>query len=275
MKLPVTKLCKAAEMSSQNYYKSRKIRKRRKVDELLIKDLVHNERALQPRIGCEKLYTQLKPQLIASGISIGRDKFYEVLRNQGLMLKRLPKAPRTTNSKHSLPVFSNLVKDMELTCANQVWVSDITYIRTRDKFVYLSLVTDKFSRKIVGYHLAESLEAEDTLKALDMALHSLPAGVTPIHHSDRGSQYCSHKYVKKLKKHAMSISMTEENHCAENALAERVNGILKQEYALGFEYKNMKAAQRAVEEGIWLYNNRRLHRSLNFRTPEEIHRKTA
>ena len=275
MRLPVTKLCEAAEMSPQNYYKIRKIRKRKNVDELLIKDLVHKERALQPRIGCQKLYKQLRPSLEKAGIKIGRDKFYDVLRNQGLMLKRLPKAPRTTNSKHNLPVFTNLVKDLELTCANQVWVSDITYIRTRDEFLYLSLVTDKYSRKIVGYNLAESLEAEDTLKALEMALHDLPAGITPIHHSDRGSQYCSHKYVNKLKEYDMSISMTEDNHCAENALAERVNGILKQEYALGLEYKNKKTTQRAVEEGIRLYNNRRLHRSLNFCTPEEIHKKTA
>jgi transposase InsO family protein len=275
VKLPVTKLCESAGMSRQNYYKSHDVRMRKKVDGSLIKQLVQTERGIQPRIGCVKLYAQLSNEIKEADINIGRDRFFEVLRQQGLMLKRLPKAPRTTNSRHSLPVFTNLIKEMELTCANQVWVSDITYIRIKDRFLYLSLITDKYSRKIVGYHLAESLEAQETLKALEMALRSLPEGVYPIHHSDRGIQYCSHKYVNELKKHKILISMTEENHCAENALAERVNGILKQEYFLGQEFKSVKQAHKSVNESINIYNNRRLHRSLNLRTPSEIHRLVA
>lgn len=275
MKLAVTKLCKAAGMSPQNYYKTHKTRERKKVDEGLIKHLVQLERAMQPRIGGDKLHRVLRPLLKDAGVNIGRDRFFKVLKNQGLLLKRLPRQPKTTNSRHNLPVFNNLIKDMELTSANQVWVSDITYIRTVNGFSYLSLITDKFSRKIIGYHLGESLEAKDTLKALEMALSTLPEDYCPIHHSDRGSQYCSHKYVNELRDHGMLISMTEDNHCAENALAERVNGILKQEYFLNHEFKSIEHAHKAVSESIYLYNNRRLHRSLEFRTPSEVHRMIA
>jgi len=213
--------------------------------------------------------------LEGEGVRLGRDRFFEVLRNQALLLEPLPKAPRTTNSAHSLPVFSNLVKDLELRGPNQVWVSDITYIRTREDFAYLSLITDKFSKKIVGYHLGQTLSAEDTLKALDMAIATLPAGVRPIHHSDRGCQYCSHEYVKRLQDQGLAISMTEEDHCAENAMAERMNGILKQEYFLNYEFRTVAQARRAVDEAVRLYNTRRPHRALKLRTPEQVHRKAA
>jgi len=262
-------------MTPQNYYKKRKARKRKSVNEQLIKQLVQAERAVQPRIGGLKLHRQLGPELAKVGVHIGRDRFFKVLKYQGLLLKALPKAPQTTNSRHNLPVFTNLIKGLELTGANQVWVSDITYIRTRDDFVYLSLITDKSSRKIVGYHLGHTLTAQATLKALKMAVGEMPDGVFPIHHSDRGSQYCSHKYIDYLKDHNMRISMTEDNHCAENALAERVNGILKQEYFLSHEFRDFKQADRAVKEAVRLYNTRRLHRSLKLCTPEEVHRIAA
>ena len=262
-------------MAPQNYYKKRKARKRKSVNEQLIKQLVQAERAVQPRIGGLKLHRQLGPELAKAGVRIGRDRFFKVLKNQGLLLKALPKAPQTTNSRHNLPVFTNLTKGLELTGANQVWVSDITYIRTREDFVYLSLITDKSSRKIVGYHLGRNLTAQETLKSLKMAVREMPDGVFPIHHSDRGSQYCSHKYIDYLKDHNMRISMTEENHCAENALAERVNGILKQEYFLSHEFRDFKQAHRAVKEAVRLYNTRRLHRSLKLCTPEKVHRIAA
>ncbi len=275
MSLPIAVLCAKVGMSRQNYYKSREVRQRKEVDEQLVKNLVEVERALQPRLGGLKLHSLLSPELEAAGVSIGRDRFFEVLRNQGLLLKPLPRVPRTTNSRHSLPVFRNLAKDVEVTGANEVWVSDITYIRTREEFAYLSLITDKYSRKIVGCHLGRTLEAQDALKALEMALLRLPNGISPVHHSDRGSQYCSHEYVKRLKGHGMPISMTEENHCAENALAERMNGILKQEYFLNIEFRTMEQARIAVDEAVYLYNTRRPHRSLQCRTPEQVHRAAA
>jgi transposase InsO family protein len=259
-------------MTPQNYYKERKVRKLKSVNERLIKQLVQAERAVQPRIGGLKLYHQLKTELEKAGVRIGRDRFFKVLKHQRFLLKALRKSPQTTNSRHNLPVFTNLIKDLYLTGANQVWVSDITYIRTHDDFAYLSLITDKSSRKIVGYHLGRTLTAQETLKALKMAVKEMPKGIFPIHHSDRGSQYCSHEYVNYLKDHNMLISMTEVNHCAENALAERVNGILKQEYFLSNEFRDFKQAHRAVTEAVDLYNTRRLHRSLKLRTPEEVHR---
>ena len=240
-----------------------------------MKQLVEEERAQQPRLGGLKLHWLLREVLAAEGVHLGRDRFFEVLKNQALLLEALPKAPRTTNSAHSLPVFTNLVKDLKLTAPNQVWISDITYIRTREGFGYLSLIADKYSRKVVGYHLGSTLETQDTLKALKMALSELPSGAHPIHHSDRGSQYCSHEYVNELKAHGLQVSMTEVDHCAENAQAERVNGILKQEYVLNYEFRSIKQAERAVDEAVRLYNVRRPHRSLKLLTPEQVHRKVA
>jgi transposase InsO family protein len=275
MKLCVSSLCNAAEMSRQNYYKVRKIRQRARVDEDLVRELVEEVRKRHPRMGMLKLYKLLKSQLFELGIKLGRDRFMKVLVNQGLMVEPLPKAPRTTNSSHSLPVFTNLVKDKELTGANQVWVSDITYIRTSCGFVYLSLITDMYSRKIVGYHLSSKMNAESCIVALNMAFAQLPERAEVIHHSDRGSQYCSHKYVECLKDRLSLISMTETNHCAENALAERMNGILKQEYYLGSEFRSLSQARKAVDEAVYLYNRFRPHRSLGMYTPEQIHGKAA
>ena len=245
------------------------------MNEKLVKELVQVERAIQPRLGGLKMHGLLRSELADAGVRLGRDRFFKVLKNQGLLLRRLRKAPRTTCSRHSLPVFSNQVKALDLTGPNQAWASDITYIRLIGDFVYLSLITDMSSRKIVGYHLGKTMDAQETLKALDMALKEKPASAVPIHHSDRGSQYCCHEYVNKLNDYHMPISMTEERHCAENAMAERVNGILKQEYFLNSEFRTMEQAEDAVEEAIHLYNTRRPHRSLNFHTPEQAHKVAA
>jgi len=274
-KITVKVLCKKVGMSRQNFYKARKQRQRQGVNEMLVKELVNVERAIQPRIGGLKLHKILRAELAEAGVRLGRDRFFEVLGNQGLLLERLPKAPRTTNSRHSLPVFTNQVKGLVLTGPNQAWAGDLTYIRIKDEFLYLSLITDMSSRKIVGYHLGKTLETKDTIKALEMALKGKPEFAFPIHHSDRGCQYCSHEYVNQLKASNMPISMTEERHCAENALAERVNGILKQEYFLNCEFRTLEQALAAVVEAIHLYNTRRLHRSLKFRTPEQVHQAAA
>lgn len=269
--MSVSDLCKGVAMSRQNYYKARKIRQRREVDEGLVKQLVQAERAVQPRLGGLKLHSMLRDELAAEGVRLGRDRFFQVLKSQGLLLDPLPKAPKTTNSSHSLPVFTNMIKDQQVTAPNEVWLCDITYIRTREDFAYLSLISDKYSRKVVGYHLAQSLEAADTALALDMAVAQLPENAFPVHHSDRGSQYCSHGYVNKLQSHGIAVSMTEVDHCAENAQAERVNGILKQEYFLNDEFRTLAQARQAVDEAVYLYNTRRPHRSLKLSTPEQIH----
>jgi transposase InsO family protein len=271
----IATFCKKVGMTRQNYYKSRATRQRKSVDDRFIKELVQAERSIQPRLGGRKLYKILGPRLKEENIRLGRDRFYNVLKDKGLLLDKLPRSPRTTNSYHTLPVFSNLIKDMSLTKPNQVWASDITYLRTQEKFMYLSLITDMYSRKIVGYHLSDNMEAEQALNSLKMALKSKPNDAKPIHHSDRGSQYCSHLYIQELKNHGMSTSMTEDNHCAENALAERVNGILKQEYGLRCEFRNPMQAHQTVKQAVMLYNTMRPHYSLKLNTPEQVHRMAA
>jgi putative transposase len=259
-------------MSRQNYYARRKQRQRRVVDGELVAELVREERKIQARLGTRKLYHLLKPELERSGVRLGRDRMFEELRKHNLLLEPVPaQYPHTTQSYHNLPVFGNLIKKLEVRGPNQVWVSDITYVRTRETFVYLALITDLYSRKIVGWHVGDNLEAVGAVGALERALRGLPQGQKPIHHSDQGCQYCCHEYVRRLQEHGLPISMTELNHCAENALAERMNGILKQEYGLGGELPDKATAYLAVEQGIKLYNTRRPHGSLDNRIPAEVH----
>jgi putative transposase len=235
-------------------------------------DLVRAERRFQSRLGCRKLYHLIKGELKQAGVKMGRDRLFEELGKAGLLLERKPSEwPKTTNFDRNLPVFKNRIKRYKLTRRNQVWVSDITYIRTRIGFMYLALITDKWSRKIIGFHLGETLEAELALKALEMALRGLKKHEKPIHHSDRGCQYASHAYVNRVDKAGLKMSMTEKNHSAENAVAERVNGILKQEYWLDANFETKREAGMAVRDGIDMYNNRRPHTSLGLRTPTNVH----
>jgi transposase InsO family protein len=174
-----------------------------------------------------------------------------------------------------LPVFRNLIKDIEVTGPNQAWVADITYIRTDEGFEYLKLIMDRYSRKIVGYESSARDDAAANLVALKRAIKELPDSCYPIHHSDRGCQYCCHEYVEALQGRSLPVSMTEENHCYENAHAERLNGILKQEYGLGATFGTRAQARRAIDQAVWLYNKRRPHMSLNLQTPSEVHSKAA
>jgi transposase InsO family protein len=259
-------------MSRQNFYAVRQRRKSKEVDAELVAELVRQERKVQPRIGVRKLCMVLKPALAEAGIEIGRDRMFDALRERGLLVPPLPRQwPQTTHYNPSLPVFQNEIKGLEVNRTNQVWVSDLTYVRSDEGFLYVSLITDKYSRKIVGWHAEETLETKGPLKALEMALASLPADAKPIHHSDRGCQYCSHEYVNALKERGLSVSMTEENHCAENAMAERVNGILKQEYALGCGFKTKALARESIKEAVHLYNTRRLHGGINYQVPAQVH----
>jgi putative transposase len=259
-------------MSRQNYYARRRVRQAQAVDAGLITELVQAQRRVQPRLGTRKLRVVLQGALAKAGVVVGRDRFFAVLRRGGLLLAPLPKEyPQTTDAYHCLPVFGNRVKDLKLSRPNEVWVSDLTYLRTREGFLYLALVTDKFSRKIVGYHCGDTLAAIGCVRALKMALKDLPAWAHPIHHSDQGSQYCCHEYVAALGLRGLTISMTEKDHCAENALAERMNGILKQEYRLGMEFATKAQARTAVPQGIWLYNTKRPHTALKYRMPAAVH----
>jgi putative transposase len=270
--LKVTRLCQLAKMTVQNYYARRATWHRQEVDLGLILELVRAERQQQPRLGVRKLYHLIAPELRAAGVKLGRDRLFVELGKAGMLVERKPAEwPRTTNFNAHLPVFKNLIRTRKVSRPNQVWVADITYIRTREAFMYLGLITDKWSRKIVGFHLGETLEAKHALKALAMALKGLRPRERPIHHSDRGCQYASHAYVNRVQQVGMRMSMTEQNHSAENALAERVNGILKQEYWLDRNFTNGPEARQATVQGIKLYNTRRPHTALGFKTPAMVH----
>lgn len=254
-----------------SYYKSLSAKRGSLLQEEIVSKLVNDIRRYQPNIGGKKLYHLLKADLCKLDGNIGRDKFFDILRNHGLLVKRKRKYVYTTDSFHRFRVYKNALQDKVLTGPNQGCVSDITYLRIRSGFVYLFLITDAYSRKIIGWSLSNSLSIEGGLKALNTAIKQCVQTQGFIHHSDRGIQYCSNDYVALLKQHKMIISMTEENHCYENAIAERVNGILKQEFLLDETFENMSIAQRAVEEAIETYNTRRPHWSLNLCTPEQIH----
>lgn len=256
-------------MTRQNYYKLRKSRTKRAVASDVILDMVRKERREQPALGGRKLFGLISPKLDQNE-RIGRDNMFKLLKDNDLLINRKRKYCRTTNSNHSFRVYNNILKDANITGANQAFVSDITYISTMEGFLYLALVMDVHSRRIVGFDCSDSLESVGAQRALKMALRQLPRGAKIIHHSDRGSQYCCKEYVKLLKRH--KISMTEENHCYENSKAERLNGILKQEYGLGNLIKDKQEAIMLVIEAVYYYNCRRPHQALGYRFPDEVHR---
>src|SRR5258708_15437410 len=259
-------------MTPQNYYARRIAGQGQQVDLALMLELVRVQRKQQSRLGVRKLYYLIGPELKAAGVKMGRDRLFAELGKAGLLVERKPSEwTRTTRCDTSLPVCKNLIRRCQVTGPNQVWVADITYIRTQQGFLYLALLTDKWSRKIVGFHLGETLETADSLKALSMALRSLQRTERPIHHSDRGCQYASHAYVQRVEAAGLRMSMTEKNHSAENALAERVNGILKQEYWLDANFESQLEARQATHAGIHLYSHRPPHTALGIATPQEMH----
>ena len=262
-------------MRRQNFYRVKRRRSQAAVDEELIVNLVRRERQLQPRIGGRKLRVLIRKELQRAGVSIGRDRFFEVLRRHDLLIPRPTRRARTTESRHSFAIYGNLLKDLVVTAPHQAWVCDLTYIRTEQGFLYLSHIMDAFSRKVVGYDIGDTLEASGCLNALRQALRQLPEGSHPVHHSDRGIQYCCHEYVGVLQARKLRISMTEENHCYENAMSERLNGTIKEEYELGGCLRTKADGVRAVKQAVWLYNNRRPHLSLDYQIPAVVHSQMA
>lgn len=229
-------------------------------------DEVKRIRIHQPKVGGRKLLIDLR----AAGFTLGRDRLFDILRRNNMLVRRRKRGPSTTYSQHWLHTYTNLIKGMVLTGPHQVFVSDITYVRMKDGFCYLSLITDAWSRKIVGWDISPSLCVKGPIKALKMALKNVvhPEGL--IHHSDRGIQYCCQDYIKILKDHHVLISMTEENHCYENAVAERINGILKDEYLLGINFKTKSIARTACRQAVHYYNTDRPHLSLDMKTPDDV-----
>jgi len=271
----IRQVCNYLHLKRDAYYKcKRRNLQRKSVDEKVI-SLVKKERTIQSRVGTRKLHKGLEGAFHESGLKIGRDRLFDILRTHDLLVKPKKVSYKTTNSYHHFYKYSNLIKDMKVTAPNQVWVSDITYIRTVKGFCYLALITDLFSRKIVGYDISDSLELAGCLRALKKALASARPAAGLLHHSDRGIQYCSKRYVEELQKHKIIISMTEENHCYENAIAERVNGILKDEFYLDQCFVNTTNAKVATKSAIEIYNNKRLHLSLGYKTPNMVFNNVA
>ena len=231
---------------------------------------MQKRRKVLPREGGRKLHHALEDDFLAANLKIGRDRLFDILREHNMLVARKRAYTKTTNSYHHFHTYNNLIKELQITKPNQVWASDITYIRTLKGFCYLALITDMYSRKIVGYDISDSLELAGCLRAFKLAQRQARPAVGLIHHSDRGAQYCSHPYVNELKKRGIRISMTEEKHCYENALAERVNGILKDEFYLDQCFISTELARMATKNAIHIYNDKRLHLSLGYKTPKSI-----
>lgn len=269
-------LCRLLGHSSQAYYQYRKVETKRVLEEDLVIQQVLYHRKVQPRTGTRKLHELLQPFMEGHRVYLGRDLLFDVLRANNLLIVNRRVKPRTTFSDHLLRKYPDLAKGLIVNRANALWVSDITYIRLfRNEFAYLSLVTDAYSRKIVGFHLSENLSADSCLLALQMALADhTPGREGLIHHSDRGAQYCSHVYTSLLSRHHIGISMTQGGDPRDNAIAERVNGILKQEL-LQDRYPDMGSAYQDIERAIDIYNRVRLHSSIDMLTPEQAHQRTG
>ncbi|RED44314.1 transposase InsO family protein [Seonamhaeicola aphaedonensis] len=214
----------------------------------------------------------MKEELNKRNIKIGRDKFFTVLRSHKLLVRKTKQFHITTNSKHHFYKYRNLVKDKVPTRPEQLWVSDITYIKTQNGHNYLALVTDAYSKKIMGYKLDNHMKTELCLEALKMAIKNRKyPDQKLIHHSDRGFQYCNPAYSKFAEENSITLSMTEQYDPYENAVAERINKTLKYEYGLKQTIKDTKLAQKMTKKAIFIYNNLRTHWSLNLNTPMQVH----
>jgi putative transposase len=232
------------------------------------------ERKLLPRLGGRKIYYLITPSLQLQKIKFGRDKLFRLLKENNLLIKPHRRYIQTTNSKHWMRKYPNKAKELKLTAPEQLWVSDITFLKTEEGNCYLAMITDAYSRKIMGYSIADNMEAITVAKALQMALTNRLYNDQVVHHSDRGAQYCSEEYVTVAEKAGIKMSMTEQSDPYENALAERMNRTIKEEFCLDHTLKSKEQTYEAVKQAIWLYNHYRPHQSLSLKTPNEQHKKT-
>jgi putative transposase len=247
-------LCRLLGYSAQAYYQYQHQTEKRIVTQEALVQQIQEHRRLQPRIGARKLLELTQP-------NIGRDAFFELLRHNGLLLRTRRYRVRTTFSSHRFRKYPDLTKCLVPQRPDQLWVSDITYLRIKQDFAYLSLVTDAYSRKIIGFSVSHDLSTDSCLKALRMAFKGKLGDQPLIHHSDRGTQYCSKAYTKLLKRKSVAISMTESGNPRDNAVAERVNGILKMEL-LKENYDNIDIAHKSIKQAVQIYNALRPHSSI-------------
>lgn len=262
-------------MSRQAYYQGlRRQDEVRQCNERVI-EWVRSKRLRQPRLGTRKLHHLLADALTSEGLKVGRDALFGILRQSHLLVPPKRAYHKTTHSHHRFHRHPNLLKagnaQVQPTAAEQVWVADITYVPTHSGFVYLSLITDAYSRKIVGHHVHDSLQTQQVSQALKMALRHRQSCQRLIHHSDRGIQYCSDDYQQIHRTHGLTCSMTDGYDCYQNALAERINGILKGELLLQRPV-DLAQARRMIDESVAIYNQERPHCSLQLKTPDEVHR---
>ena len=263
------RICKKISLSRQSYYKqlSKQAVADLKPD---LRDRVVITRNQCGQIGGRKLY-----YLLSGELEIGRDKFFHWLREERLLVNRKRRFAKTTNSNHSYRIPPNRIERLQIDKADQVWVSDITYLRTRDGFCYLALVMDLYSRRIVGFDVNNTLELVGAQRALKMAQRQRINKVKTIHHSDRGSQYASPRYVNLLRDKGMINSMTTGGNCYQNAAAERLNGILKYEFSLNSTFESIADAKRTVLQAVYCYNNNRPHWALNMKTPNQVYQEVV
>jgi len=233
--------------------------------------MVQQVRRGNRKMGGKKLYCLLGDHIRRIDPGMGRDKFFDLLGRWGLLIRRRRKYAVTTQSRHRFYKYPNKLLTFKAVKPHQVWVCDITYVRIKKGFTYLYLITDAYSRKIVGWELSDNLGLSGAITSLQQAIKQCPDCKGLIHHSDRGFQYCSNEYVRRLQAQSIEISMAEAGNCYENALAERVNGILKQEYGLDETFADIRQARQATREGIKSYNNERPHWSLNLQIPSRVH----
>jgi putative transposase len=275
--ISLQRLCLLFGVTRQAYYEAQLHENKTSIAHMIVLTLVKELRTTMPMLGTRKLLYLLTPELQKHGIKMGRDELFDLLRFHGLLMRRRRRSVKTTNSHHWMKKYPNLTCDLIPTATEQLWVSDITYIRTKQGFSYLSLITDAYSRKIMGYALHETLEATGCMQALSMAVsqrkNNMSSASTLIHHSDRGVQYCCAEYIDMLMKENISISMTQNGSPYDNALAERINGILKHEFCCDRIYASHLEAQKSIYKTIEVYNQKWPHGSLDYLSPEQAHEK--
>lgn len=257
--------------SRQSYYKTKSSRLKRNIELIQVRDMVMRIRCSMPRIGTRKLHFLIKEELKLLNINIGRDVLFSLLKAEGLLIKPKKSYIKTTDSTHWMRKYPNIAKNLTITAPEQLWVSDITYIKTDTGHQYLSLITDAYSKRIMGYQLLDNLTTQGPLNALESALKNRKYTHQLMHHSDRGLQYCSADYIKKLTENKVQISMTENGDPYENAVAERINGILKYEFLFIDGFKNHQEAIAVIKESIEIYNESRPHMSCQMLTPNAAH----
>jgi len=265
--------CHLFGIDRQVYYRSIKRKEIKIFKAEVVVDMILEVRKTMPMIGGKKLYYILNKEL--QSLDIGRDKFFAIMKANHLFIQPRRRYHVTTNSKHRFKKHDNLILNIDIKRPNQVWVSDITYIGRREKPRYLSLVTDAYSKRIMGFNVADNLNAESSVKALKMALRERKSkGLPLIHHSDRGLQYCSDIYQEILSKHKVLCSMTQNSDPYENAVAERINGILKQEFKIDQYDLELEEIGKLVKESVHTYNHKRPHISNYLLTPHEMHQQS-